>query len=103
MRPRTRAATRARSMALAGARARAQGQGAGEPSPPRAGVDHQERSGLAELAPPAVDGPRHQRAVQLPDLGAGDEVTSRPSRAARLLEERAGPVQREVDERVERD
>ena len=75
----------------------------GEPSPPGARIDHQERVGLTEVVPPAVDGPRHQRAVQLPDLGAGDEVTPGAPGAARPVEEAARPVEREVDERVERD
>ena len=75
----------------------------GETATPGAGIDDEERVGLAEVVPPAVDGTRHERAVELPDLGAGDEVTSRAPGAPCPVEEAVRPVEREVDERVERD
>ena len=61
------------------------------------------RVGLLQLAPPPVERAGDQRAEQRSDLGAGDEVAPGAPRAPGAGEEAVVAVERELDERVERD
>jgi hypothetical protein len=75
-----------------------------EPTVARAGLDDEERIGLACLVPVAVECTRDARAEQGPDLGAGDEVAAAASRAVTGREEPDRRlVERQLDEAIERD
>jgi hypothetical protein len=77
---------------------------AGELPVPRAGLDHDERIGAAELFPTAVERASDAGSEQRTDLGTGHEVAPGAAGTAPRREEAdAGLVQRDVDEPVEGD
>ena len=64
---------------------------------PGAGLDDDERIGLAQLAPPRVEGAGHHRAEQRTDLGLSEEVAAPARGPAGGVEAVVGVVQGEVD------
>ena len=97
-------ARRARSAARAGTSGAARSTSRASRPLPGAGLDDDERIGLAERVPAPVERARHARAEQRADLGARDEVAAGAARAVTRREEAdLGLVERDLDEPVERD
>ena len=98
-----RSARRARSAARGAHRAASASTSAARRPRPAPASTTKNGSGPPSSSHQPSSAPRHQRAEQRADLGAGDEVAAGAAGAVRAGEEAAVAVERVLDERVERD